>query len=179
MTIHFVRNCKMNKSPLIHFVRFEGIQNTFNWNFQGEWNFCLRSAFFSFFLVPIFQQDTKVLSKNASPKKYNISDLFMQTRLLKTTNPGWKPIAVHRWSPMNHRSPTGGPLRWRPQFLRWSPFCSIGGHRWKLIITSLANDGSTGNKSVKIPKWYPSSVILGLIPSKYMVLDLILSGKSL
>ena len=22
--------------------------------------------------------------------------------------PGWKPVAVHRWSPMIHRSPTGG-----------------------------------------------------------------------
>ena len=74
--------------------------------------------------------------------------------------PGWKPIAVHRWSPMIHRSPTGGPLRWHPQLLRWLPVdhwwknfdptsgpsiippvvteCSIGGHRWKLINTPLA-----------------------------------------
>ena len=27
---------------------------------------------------------------------------------------GWKPIAVHRWSPMIHRSPIDGPLRWPP-----------------------------------------------------------------
>ena len=57
--------------------------------------------------------------------------------------------------------------------------CSIGGHRWKLINTPLATDGSTGNKSVTIPSWYPCSMILGLIPSQYMVSDLILSGKSI
>ena len=116
---------------------------------------------------------------------------------LQYRHPGWKPIANHRWSPMIHRSPTGGPLRWIRSFCGghwWStdkstggpPInppvvteCCIGGHRWKLINTPLATDGSTGNKSVTIPKWYPSSVILGLIPSKYMVLDIILSGKSL
>ena len=36
-----------------------------------------------------------------------------------------KSTAVHRWSSMFHRSPTGGgtggPLRWSPQLLRWSP----------------------------------------------------------
>ena len=31
---------------------------------------------------------------------------FMKPR--KFSNPGWKPIAIHRWSPMIHRSPTSG-----------------------------------------------------------------------
>ena len=30
-------------------------------------------------------------------------------RILSKHHPGWKSTAVHRWSPMFHRSPTGGP----------------------------------------------------------------------
>ena len=83
---------------------------------------------------------------------FKMSNFFSVSVLL----PVWKPIAVHRWSPTIHRSPTGGPLMWHPQLLRW-----------KLIHTPLATDGFTGIKSVSIPSWYSFSVILGLIPSKY------------
>ena len=47
-------------------------------------------------------------------------------KVLQKAIPGWKSTAVHRWSPMFHRSPTGGPLRWHPQILRWPPV----DHRW-------------------------------------------------
>ena len=40
---------------------------------------------------------------------------------------GWQPIAVHQWSPMIHRSPTGGLLRCHPQ-LR-GDFDTTNGHR--------------------------------------------------
>ena len=60
--------------------------------------------------------------------------------VLTTAFPGWKSTAVHRWSPMFHRSPTGGPLRWHPQILRWPPV----DHRWPTEDSTGGHRSSTG-----------------------------------
>ena len=42
---------------------------------------------------------------------------FSRTSELIAINcPGWQPIAVHRWSPMIHRSPTGGHRKYMNMF---------------------------------------------------------------
>ena len=83
------------------------------------------------------------------------------------------PPETHRWTTEVQAAAfavaTGGPPIIPPVVTE----SSIGGYRWKLIITPLATDGSTGNKLVSIPSWCPSSVILG--HQNAVILDLILS----
>ena len=63
------------------------------------------------------------------------------------TFPGWKSTAVHWCSPMFHRSPTGGPLRWHPQILRWPPVDNCGGPPVEVltvppVVTDCSTDGT-------------------------------------
>ena len=63
-------------------------------------------------------------------------------------DPGWKSTAVHRWSPMFHWSPTGRPLRWHPQILRWPPvdhrWSYSQSHRWPTEDSTGGHCSSTG-----------------------------------
>ena len=72
-----------------------------------------------------------------------------------------------------NRSPAGATddspeFHWWTSEVAFSAFAvATGGPTEEIDKTQTATDGSTGNKSVSIPGWYPSSVILELVPSKY------------
>ena len=59
---------------------------------------------------------------------------------------GWQSIAVYRWSPMIQPSPTGRPPKVPPVVTE----NSTDSHRWTLMNTPVATDGSTGKK-ISIP----------------------------